>query len=301
MPDDASGAAVSVMSMTGTGVATGATEVGETTVELRSVNGRGLSIKVRLAPDAAGWETGLEQVVRARLRRGNVTIVVDVVAPPGAARIDEAAAVAAAAQLRALVKRLDLRDEVRLADVLALPGVVARPDPVRTTREPPAAVAALLRSALDRLLVARREEGKVMAAAVGGAVADIERLCADVAARWPAVIAEHRDRLLRRVNEFLAAQGLSLAPADVVREVALVADRTDLNEELHRLRAHAARARELLAAGGEVGRPLEFLAQELLREANTVASKAADAQIAHAAILMKSHADRLKELAANLE
>ena len=115
------------------------------------------------------------------------------------------------------------------------------------------------------------------------------------------MLIEYRARLLARINEFLAAQAKPLQAADVLREVALFAERVDAAEELGRLDAHLARARALLAQGGEVGRSLEFLLQEMLREINTLGSKSQDVEIAHAVVGMKADVDKLRELVANLE
>ncbi|MGA0868968.1 MAG: endoribonuclease YicC domain-containing protein, partial [Planctomycetota bacterium] len=120
-------------------------------------------------------------------------------------------------------------------------------------------------------------------------------------ARAPELVTSQRERLLERVNEFLAGRGLSIEPDNVVRELAVFAEKTDVAEEIQRLRAHIERAHQLLDGGGEVGRRFEFLVQEMLRETNTLGSKSPDVQIAHTVVAMKTAIDRLKEQAANLE
>ena len=133
---------------------------------------------------------------------------------------------------------------------------------------------------------------------------EIERFIQALSAvqvRAPEMVASYRERLLGRVNEFLEGRAQAMETGDVIREVAVFADRVDIAEELQRLGAHVERAEELLAAGGAVGRKLEFLVQEMLREVNTVGSKSPDVAIAHRVVEMKSCVDRLKEQAANLE
>jgi uncharacterized protein (TIGR00255 family) len=161
--------------------------------------------------------------------------------------------------------------------------------------------ARLVEQAVGALMAERAREGHDTVAHVDALLAGLAQTRTRVAARAPAVIAEYRGKLLARVNEVLAAQQVALTPADVIREVALYAERADVAEELQRLGAHLARAQQLLAAGGEVGRTLEFLAQEMLREVNTLGSKAQDVEIAHEVVSMKASIDKLRELVANLE
>lgn len=287
--------------MTGSGVAVGPTGFGDTTVEIRSVNGRQLVVKQRLAPEVAVLDAAIERAVRARLLRGNVTVVVDVTAPAGAPAIDAQRFSAAAEALAELAREHGL-GAVTVGDVLAVPGVVnAGARTPRVSVEPPADVVALLERALAVLCDARAREGRATVAAMHGHVAELDAAVERVTARAPQVVAAHRERLLERVNEFLAGRAHQLEPSDVVRELGLFADRVDVTEELVRLRAHTAQIRAVLGDGGEVGRRLEFLLQEVLREVNTIGSKSPDVEIAHTVVDMKSHLDRLREQAANLE
>jgi uncharacterized protein (TIGR00255 family) len=115
------------------------------------------------------------------------------------------------------------------------------------------------------------------------------------------VVADYRAKLLQRVNEFLESRGKAMAESEVIREVAVFADRADITEEMQRLGSHVLRAGELLRGGAEVGRKLEFLVQEMLREVNTIGSKSPDVRISHHVVEMKSCVDKLREQAANLE
>lgn len=292
--------------MTGVGVAAGATELGDLVVEMRSVNGRGLVVKPRLAPEVQGMEAAIERVVRDRLQRGTVVVVVER-RPGGVASseevVDRARAELVARRLRELCEALDLEDEPRLADVLAVPGVLRRPEETRSrlSTQPPAGVRALLEQALDALVEAREAEGRALVDALRAQARELEGLVVRARALAPRVVERYRERLLRRVNEFLADRGQTLSEADVVREVALFADRADVEEELERLEIHLQRLDRVLAEGGPVGRSLDFLLQEMLREANTLGSKSPDAEMAQLVVDMKTAIDRLKEQAANLE
>jgi uncharacterized protein (TIGR00255 family) len=192
---------------------------------------------------------------------------------------------------------------VALADVLAVPGVLAggTASRVRGADTLAAELGALVDAAVERLLEARAADGAATVAALRAEIERLDELRASVAERAPTIVAEYREKLIARVNEFLAGRAHQIDDADVVRELGLFADRVDINEELDRLGAHVAEMRRRLAAGGTVGRELEFLLQETLREVNTIGSKSADAAVSHLVVAMKSCVDRLREHGANLE
>lgn len=284
--------------MTGVGVAAAQTDLGDLQVEVRSVNGRGLGVKCRAPHDLGGIEAEIERRCRAVLTRGNVTVVVTRRGVAGAA-IDPKAAAAAVQVLEGLVQSHGLQGGVTLADLLAVPGVTA--SAAADAREFPPALGELVDRALDELVAARQREGAATAQAMLG---DIDAMAEDLdeARRLAQRCAgEYRERLLQRVGEFLDEKGVQLEAADVVREVALFADRVDVSEELQRLGEHLRVLRERIAAGGVIGRRVEFLLQEALRETNTLGSKSPDVALTHRVVELKSAIDRLKEQAANLE
>ncbi len=290
-----------VRSMTGAGRARGAVSIGDAVVEVRAVNGRGLAVKSRLPSDLSGLDREIERVVRARLERGTVTIAVRVErdARSFEASFDEAVFAATAQRLVDLAARHGLA-AVTVADVLGVPGVLrsAGADPIEELwRE----LEPLVAEALDGLVHEREREGAATASAMTALVETVEAGRSSVAARAPALQQEYRERLLARVEEFVTARGVQLEAGDVVREVALFADRVAIAEELQRLGTHLSRLRELLAGGGAIGRKLEFLLQEVLREVNTIGSKSPDVAIAHDVVAMKAAVDKLKEQAANVE
>ena len=291
-------------SMTGSGFASGPTELGVAHVEIRSVNGRTLVVKQRVCSEFQGLEAAVEARIRRCLARGNVLVTMDLTREaPADSMLDQEAAERAVAELRELGGRLGLNDDIGLRDVVMVPGLFAntgsqRP---RTSWEPAPQLAALLDQSLDSLVEDRARGGANTASAMNEEVERLGELLVAAGNRAGQVVDQHRQKLLRRVNEFLKDQTRPLEDADVIREVALFADRADVAEELQRLGAHLERVREHLGQGGTVGRTLEFLLQEALREANTLGSKSQDAALAHIAVDMKSGIDKLKEQAANLE
>lgn len=286
--------------MTGVGLAAGDSEIGAVRIELRSVNGRALNLKLRLPSGCAGLEAAIEDRVRAALRRGSVTVVLERVSA-GAGFADRELITRVAGELRELAAELGLAPPT-IADVVQAVAAQGRGEMSSASRPLPEQLAALFDRALAALLQSRRDDG---AGTVGAIAAQLDVLaagCDAAAARAPQVVEDYRSRLLQRVQEFVAANVPAPPPAvDLVREVALFADKVDVAEELQRLRAHLEQFRGLLRAGGEVGRRLEFLAQELLRETNTLGSKSPDTQVAHTVVEMKSCIDRIKEQVANLE
>lgn len=285
--------------MTGVGLAAGSTEVGELRVEVRSVNGRALSTKLRLPAALGGYEAALDELLRQRLQRGTVTLVVER-AQSGGALPDAESVRRVAAEMAALADELRLAPP-SLAEVLAVVGSQRGGDAV-TSRPLSPKLAAVAAAAIDELLRCREHEGRAIVAACLDTLAQYEQQFGIARERAPLLAERYRERLLVRVQEFLAAHAPETSPvADVVREVAIYADRIDVAEELQRIDTHLAEIRRTLAGGGEVGRRLEFLLQELLRETNTMGSKSPDAAMTHAVVAMKSCIDRLKEQAANLE
>lgn len=286
-------------SMTGVGFAAGPCELGDVRLELRTVNGRGFSAKLRLPPNAGGYELAIEELVRANIARGSVLVVIE--------RAQATAALPDAEQVKALAASMrQLADDLRLpapslAEVLQQLAASGRAD-ASTSRPLPPQLRSLFERALADLAAHRRNDGRGTAAAIGEQLDQFAGLVAQAAARAPMLAEEYRARLLQRVQEFVARHVAVAPPAvDLVREVAVFADRVDVAEELQRLSAHVAEVRGVLARGGEVGRRLEFLLQELLRETNTLGSKSPDTTIAHAVVAMKTCVERMKEQAANLE
>lgn len=294
-----------VQSMTGAGSVTGACELGTLRIEIRSVNGKAITIRQRVAPECLGLEPAIEAAIRKRFARGTFSVAIDIVESlaSGDVAVDASAFARAADRLRDLAAASGLESGPTVRDVLIVPGVLAtgQSDRTRTSWKPSAELTALLDGAAAALAERRIAEGQATVAAMGE---HLDALVAEVEAvrqRVPQMLAGHRAALLERIGEFMAEHGAALEASDLVREVALFTDRVDISEETQRLDAHVERLRADLAGPGPVGRGVEFLLQEVLREVNTLGSKSPDVEIAHRVVAMKSCVDKLKEQAANLE
>ena len=270
--------------------------------EVKSVNGRALDLRLRLAPGFDALEPELRAGLAHRFRRGNFSanLAVTRTTPP-ALRVNREAL----SQLVTLINELSGEIEAsppRLDGLLALRGVVETvEDEDETVIEGRRrAVLAGWNAALDRLADARAEEGARVAALLGNQLDEMAALvtaAADCAAAQPAAIRER----LRTVLTSLADLMPSMPEERVAQEVALLAARSDIREEIERLRAHLEQAGELLQQGEAVGRRLDFLCQELNREANTLCSKSADIELTRIGLALKAVVEQFREQVQNIE
>jgi len=290
-------------SMTGCGEGMASADGSSCRVELRSVNNRAFKFSLRAREGLVGLESRAEAVVRRRVRRGTIHMGLDLAGPAAVAprRIDHVQLAAYLDALEVFCAGHDLAVPRSVDALLGLPGVTceAVADAVALEAAWPL-VAEALERALDALDRMRRAEGQSLADDMLGACGEIGRLVAAIRERVPQAVVRHRERLQDRVAALVVERGVTLTESDFAREVALVADRTDITEELVRLESHLAQFRSLLAEES-TGRQLDFLAQEFAREANTVAAKSADVGIAHAVVEVKTLVDRLREQVQNLE
>jgi uncharacterized protein (TIGR00255 family) len=286
--------------MTGAGFAAGDSEIGPVRIDVRSVNGRGLSVKLRLSSACSGFESAIEERVRGSLGRGSVLVIVERTSSPSSLP-DRDTLRTVAAEMRELADELQLQQPSLMEVMQAASGGSSRSE-AATSRPLPAQLRALLETAVEQLLAHRHKEGAGTVSAIVEQLDEFVHLTDVAAKRAPHLIEEYKTRLLQRVQEFIASNLPSPPPAvDLVREVAVFSDRVDVAEEFQRLRAHTDEVKSLLHKGGEVGRRLEFLLQELLRETNTLGSKSPDTEVAHTVVAMKSCIATIKEQVANLE
>jgi uncharacterized protein (TIGR00255 family) len=274
-------------------------------VELRSVNHRHLQLKARLSSEQAHLEPALEALVREKLERGAVSVsaTIEREAAAGAARVNTDVAKRYQKLLQGLAKELKLEGGVRLDTLIGLPGVIgsAEDDSQRETEDE--LLLGCAKQAIEELVKMRAREGASLLADLRKNTKGIAELVASIEVRMPAVVREHHESLRERVALLLDGQSprVTVRPEDLAREVALLADKMDVGEELTRLTSHLEQWEGLLTKGGAVGRQLEFLVQELLREANTIGSKCNDAKVAHAVVEMKTLIERLREQVQNVE
>jgi uncharacterized protein (TIGR00255 family) len=290
-------------SMTGFGRASVEHQGNSITVEAKSYNNRFLKVTLRLPDALSNQESELENLVRAKVTRGAVFCTVSLAQPVSEAgyRLNEALARRFYAELGALAR--ELKTELpRIAEIARLDGVVEKVDAQGGADESLIdAVKTALEGALNGLNAMRAREGEALRKDLDSRVKAVEKVGAEVANRAPKIVAEYRDKLRQRLEQLLKGSGVALDEPTIVREVALFADRCDITEETTRLAHHCRQFLKELGGKEAVGRKLDFIAQEMLREGNTIGSKANDAELASAVVELKSEIERIKEQVQNLE
>lgn len=291
-------------SMTGFGSANGSSGETAIAVEMRSVNGRHLRVDLRLPPGGEAWDPQLRELVADRLERGSADVTVRLEPGEGGEGALELDRERVEALLRAF---RTLREEFSLPGRVDLPLLVQAGGLVRPRTTPSAlnlpweAVEPLAVAALDELVGMREREGDRLEADLRGRLAAIEAGIDRVEELAPGRLERERSRLLEAVGRLTSDREVD---ADrVAREVAVLADKWDVGEEMVRARAHLAAFRQLLEepAPVPVGKRLGFLVQELHREVNTTGAKANDAAVSHVVVDMKNEIERLREQIENVE
>ncbi len=292
--------------MTGFGEAAAAVDGVHYGVEVRSLNNKFFKATIRLPEDIAGLEAEIETWLRQALTRGSMILT---------ARMSDTTANAAheiniqalqnyLGRLKQLPSGLGTTGPMELGQLLMLPGVLQPPadfaehvDKVRPVMQ------RLVKEACVRLVEMREREGQMLHKDLHKHRLAIAAKLDNIARRAPAVIEEYHARLRLRVQKMLEDAHVKVNEVDLIREVAVYAERSDISEEIARLSGHLEQFREMIDAGnGEpVGRTLDFLAQEMLREANTIASKSNDAPISREIVEIKGAIDRIKEQIQNVE
>lgn len=298
-----------IRSMTGYASAVREEDSRRAEVELRSVNHRYLKVVTRLPGSLSALDTEIEGRVRRKLQRGSVTVHLRYQDRdrPQPFRLDPDMLYAYQQQIRTFYREAGVPDpgyDRLMGLVLHLPGAVAETEEsgALVSQAAKALVMEVLDEALERLEAAREEEGRHLQEVLGRHAEQVGELLDRAEARAADIPREARDRLLERVRRLVQeAGGGSVDEAEMLREVAVLAERQDVTEEHKRLRGHLVRLRELLETGGEVGRRMDFLLQELHREANTMGSKAGDAGLGHVVVELKNEIERIREQVQNLE
>jgi uncharacterized protein (TIGR00255 family) len=271
-------------------------------LEIRSVNHRYFKSAIRLPEDFGFMETQLEQLLRQRLTRGSVTLRVRLrdQSATAAEDINQAAIAHYVAQLRSGMEAKPGLT-IDLATLAMLPGVCQPRELSDREREHrQRLIGRLAGTAIDRLQEMRAAEGQALAE-------DLQQHCRMVfehieaiRTRAPEMVEAYRDRLAARVKTLIADMNVHLAEEDLLKEVAIYAERSDVSEELSRLASHLQQCEQAIASSEPAGRKLDFIAQEMLREANTIGAKAADTETARHVIEIKGAIDRIKEQVQNV-
>lgn len=287
--------------MTGFGEARGGDDRLAVAVEVRSINSRHYKLSLRSSEGYASLEQPIDALLRSRFRRGAV-------------------------QLNLRVRRLNQADDfqinrdvllgyhqqlesigvegaaVPLDVLLPLPGVVAErgAEDIDAAADWPV-IEPVVNQAVDALIAMRLEEGAALAKDLSDNCQVIARELEGVAERAPRVTTSYRERLTERVNKAMSELNLTVEPSDLLREIALYADRSDISEEIVRLRSHIQQFTDALGAEGISGKKLEFIAQEMGRETNTIGSKASDTEISKRVVEIKTALERIREQVQNVE
>lgn len=292
-----------IRSMTGFGAAEGPVGNARVSVELRSVNHRFFNPSLKLPAPLASWEGEVREALRQRIARGHVTLFarIDRAESPSAG-VDETRFAFYAEALQSLQQRHGLGGTVDVATVLRMPDVVqARREEESLGDAVATELVLVVDAAAKALLTMREAEGARLAAVIAERIGLVEAAVVRLAARAPARLEAQRVRLQENVQRLAA--GVAVDPQRLVQEIAVLADRLDVGEELDRFASHLAAFRALLAGTDPepVGKRLGFLLQELLREANTTGSKANDAPMLQDVVAIKEELERIREQVENLE
>lgn len=290
-----------INSMTGFGTAEGTVGLTRVTVEVRTVNHRFFNASIKLPSAFSAWEGEVREALRRHISRGHISLSVRIERSEDAPiQIDDTRFSAYVSQLKGLAERHGLSSQLDLATMLRLPGVVVT-GAVEEAGGTAAELVVVVEQAAAALTAMRGEEGGRLAQSVRERLNIIESALGRLAARSPARLAEQKARLDRAVAEL--AGGVAVDPQRLAQEIAIMADRLDVSEELDRFESHLKSFRDTLGddSSEAVGKRLSFVLQEMLREANTTGSKANDAQMLAEVVSIKEELERIREQVENLE
>lgn len=298
----------SVASMTGYAALDGKTLAGTVTAECRSVNSRFLDLTMRLDDALRFTEPAVRERLQKRLTRGKVELRLNLTADASAlpASVNEEALRRVLALQETILKLDPQAQELSVAEILELPGIAVAETPDRDKLL--GEVLAIVDRTLDEFIAAREREGAALAQVLSGYCDKMSAVVKDVRGAMPQIISQLEGRLTERLTDALAdalKEKSTLTKEEVTdrirQEVTMYAIKMDVDEEMNRLDTHLAEVKRLLAQGGAVGRKLDFMAQEMNREANTLGSKAAAIEMTQASLALKITIDQMREQIQNLE
>lgn len=291
-----------MLSMTGYGKGEYAEGGLELTCEIKTVNNRYLDVSIKAPRIFAAYEDVVRNTIRKKLTRGHADVYIslkDKRERPTALATDIALASSYVAAAKALKEAFpDLTDDVTLSSVLRYPEVLKQEDSYSLDEEMTNALDVALNIALDKLNEMRAVEGQKLKEDMLSRVQTIEGLVGEISLRAPLIAAEYREKLTARVKEYLA--DTQIDEGRLLTEVAVFTDKSNIDEELTRLRSHIEQFRAI-SEEGIVGRKLDFLVQEFNREANTTCSKSNDVTITRAGLALKNEIEKIREQVQNLE
>jgi uncharacterized protein (TIGR00255 family) len=288
--------------MTGFGEGRLQSEVLSVYVEVRAVNNRHLKMTAKISEPYGSLEPDIERLVREKVHRGTIQLSLRVERPRQAEdyRLNLVALASYRDQLCALSGAPATAED--LSALLSLPGVVEdRKATVDDPHDDWPILSGVVSEALHKLQASRAEEGRAMAEELVSLGESVEGYLDKIEARGPDVVSSYQARLTTRIQSMLDAQGVTIEPRDLIREVAIFSERADIAEEITRLRAHLRQFVEVINAPESAGRKLEFVVQEMGRETNTIGSKANDVEISRNVVEIKGLLEKVRELIQNIE
>lgn len=289
-----------ILSMTGFGSGRVECNQHQITTEISAVNHRFLGVSVKLPQQLSGLEQPIRQELKSRLSRGKVVVSVWVerVTPASRISVDRDVVAAYLDEVRSMAAELGLADDLSISSLITLPGVFSTElDLVLEELAP--AVEESVQAALEDLNSMRAREGQELAEEIAGQTKKLEELIEKVEVRAPAIVEEYRNRLRDRIAEL--CEDITVSEERIAVEVAFAAERSDVSEELARLKSHLKQFQEMLESSGPVGRKLDFLCQEMHREINTIGSKTRDGLATAYVIDAKTELEKVREQVQNIE
>lgn len=295
---------MALLSMTGFGEVRDERDGYAIVVELRTVNSRYLKLHLRTTEGYGALETRAEAVVREYVKRGTIhcNLRIRHLGTADDYRLNKSVLNLFVDQLQEVAAVRGLDEKLRLEPLASLPGVV---EEISAAAQDASHVWPLveptLREALDQLSKMRAAEGAALAQDLQEQCSTVEKSLDVVETRVPSVTEHYRQRIEDRVNDALASLNVTVEPADLVREISLFAERSDISEEIVRLRSHLVQFAKAMQLPDSAGRKLEFICQEMGRETNTIGSKANDSQISHEVVEIKAALERIREQIQNVQ
>jgi uncharacterized protein (TIGR00255 family) len=291
-----------LLSMTGHGDASLREAPLNAAVEIRSVNHRHFKLNLRLPDGYGSWEPAVESLCRSHIARGSVHLTMSLQQEgSGTSSIDKELLARYFGQVQeALGETIPPLAEL-LPALLSLPGTVTQAATLADPDNHWPLAEECLQSALDNLVQMRSQEGEVMATDLSTNLQQMTGLLEQIAVRMPVVTEQYRDRLAQRIGQLLEPHNVQLNQSDLVREVAIFAERSDVSEEVVRSQSHISQFTDVMEEQASNGRALDFLAQEMFREANTIGSKANDSEIGMCVVELKTCIERIREMVQNVE
>ena len=293
-----------INSMTGYGQAQGEINGISYAVEIKTVNNRYFKAAIKLPELVAFLEEDVEKLLRKNVSRGTVSYILRLkdVSASALFDIDQPALQAVLEKLSRIRASADINGTIDIGSLLSLPGIIrpAMPDK-GTAQRIEQAILSATQEAIDELKQMRAAEGAALEADLMKCCKEIEQNLERIRLRSASVLPEYAKILRKRVDELLAQADLKLDEEVLAREVAVFADRSDISEEIARLFSHLRQFTQSCQTDGQAGRRLDFISQEMLREANTIASKASDSEITRCVVEVKCQIDRIKEQVQNVE